>query len=345
MKKSYHHYLNRNYLNDLFKRIITRLKQGDCVCVSILEGCGETTFLNFFLRLVREDKLFGQIYYFDAAVESKGLLNFIRTKIPENNQEKLLIIRSFEDIENKQETLEKLNNFKRPHPKRLIFLVITDHTGISHPEQYLAKTTPFFSERFQIIAFNEKNTKETIINNCQYFGWEVEKAFYEEIYRLSGGMPILVRHICRGLAEDHLKIKNVELFKKDPSVLFQLNYITRLLIRLTRDQLLDLGLVDDKGKIRSSLLRDHFHNYQVELASRLHPNLSFREAKVFSYFYENEGRVITIDKIADLMEMSDLDYSLWAVYKLISRIKRKIKNNFEIINIKSQGYILRPKRK
>lgn len=343
MKKSYHYYLARTYLDNLYGRVVKRLKQGGSVCVSILEGCGETTFLNFFLRLSREDKLFDKIYYFDAAIENHGLLDFISSKIQEDGREKLLIIRSFEDIEDKQGTLEKLNNFKRPHPKGLIFLIITDHTGITYPERYLAKTTPLFSERFQIVAFDEKNTEETIISNCQYFGWEVEKTLFGEIYRLSGGIPLLVRHICRGLVEDHLRIGNIEQFKKDPSVLFQLNYLTGLLIRLTKDQLFNLGLVDEKGKIESSLLKDHFHNYQVELANRLHPNLSFREAKVFSYLYENEGQVVTIDKIADLMEMSDLNYSLWAIYKLISRLKQKVENNFEIANVKSRGYILRSK--
>jgi len=38
--------------------------------------------------------------------------------------------------------------------------------------------------------------------------------------------------------------------------------------------------------------------------------------------------------------LSDEDFSLWAIYKLISRLKVKIKKYFEIINHKGNGYIL-----
>ena len=48
-----------------------------------------------------------------------------------------------------------------------------------------------------------------------------------------------------------------------------------------------------------------------------------------------------MDNIANLMKMSDDNFSLWAIYKAISRLKPKVKNNFEIKNIKGKGYMLK----
>ena len=64
------------------------------------------------------------------------------------------------------------------------------------------------------------------------------------------------------------------------------------------------------------------------------------EAKVLSFIIENEDKVVSLDKLANLMKMTDANFSLWAIYKMISRLKPKVKNNFQIKNIKGRGYLL-----
>ena len=76
------------------------------------------------------------------------------------------------------------------------------------------------------------------------------------------------------------------------------------------------------------------------MISNLYPQLGDTETKILSFFSEKESKIVTLDNLAHLMKMSDDDFSLWAIYKLISRLKVKVKNNFNIKNLKGRGYIL-----
>jgi len=42
------------------------------------------------------------------------------------------------------------------------------------------------------------------------------------------------------------------------------------------------------------------------------------------------------------MEMSEEEYSLWAIYKIISRLRKKISGKYNLISVKGRGYKLAP---
>ena len=76
------------------------------------------------------------------------------------------------------------------------------------------------------------------------------------------------------------------------------------------------------------------------MVKQIFSNLTKQESRLLTYLLENANAIVSIDKMAELIEMTDEDFSLWAIYKLISRLKVKIKKYFEIINHKGNGYIL-----
>lgn len=341
MIRSFYHYLPRNYFNNLYSHVAEKLKKSENVCVSVMYGCGSKTFLNFFLIVAKKDRLFRQILYFDPEVEKLNLVNFVRKNLSSNSPKKLVVVRLFETMADKSEILEKLNGFKIKFCGNPIFLFITDHTAIIRPEEYCAKTTAFFSDRLEIAPFDLKQTRQMIRVTAKYFGWQIRPADYEKIYRLSGGIPRLAKYICKDIDEKNARSDSLEKFIKNASINFELNYLNKILLQLTKDELRTLGLVNNRGKIKSLLLERYFRNYQTRLAAELYPDLSSLEAKVFAYLYENKNRLVSLEKVADLMAMSDTNYSLWAIYKLLSRLNQKIKDHYKIENRKGRGYFLK----
>jgi len=338
--KNYYHYLPRDYFHNLYAKVADKLLKSENTCISVMYGCGGKTFLNLFLRLAEEDSLFKNIHYFDPEIEKEDIIEYTKNKLKRNNTRKLIVVRHFEKIEKKRETLEILNRLRQPHPENLIYLVITDHTGVTQPEKYMAKTNIFFPDRFYISPFNLNQTTLMISITAKFFAWEIDERLYQKLYKLSGGIPRLIKHIYKEIIENKTKIDSLDKFLKNAAILFQLRYLTELLVTLDNDHLKTLGLINKENKIKSQLLGYYFNSYQSEMVAQLFPNLSFLEAKVFSYLYENKGEIVSIDKIGDLVEMSGSDFSLWAIYKLISRLKPKVKKYFNIGNIKGRGYVL-----
>ncbi|MBU0708643.1 helix-turn-helix domain-containing protein [Patescibacteria group bacterium] len=337
---TYYHALPRDYFNNLYPRVIEKLTKGENVLVSAMYGCGGKTFLNFFLRLAEENNLFDQILYFDPEIESSNLVDFVKKQIGAYSQ-MLVIIRHFDMVEDKINTLEKLNRLRQPRPDNLTYLVITNHKGILNPNDYFAQSSTFFSSQYQIEPFSFKQAKQMIQITANYYGWTISPTQYSKIFSLSGGIPRLIKHICKDLAEKNIKLGNINKLLQNPSILFQVNFITVLITTLSNPQLELLGIINEKSEILSHLTEQYFKNFQSQLVKELYPNLTNSEKKVFTYLHQNQNKLVSLDKLGDLMEMNGYNYSLWAIYKLISRLKPKIGKHFDIINVKGRGYYLK----
>lgn len=338
--KSYYDVLPKDYFDNLYTKVAKALIRGENVLVSAMWGCGGKTFLNLFLRLARKEKLFDQIYYFDPEANREKLDRFVKKYVASGKGRTVVTVRFFEKVEDKSVILERLHRMRVARPEELVFLVMTDHTGMIFPEKYSAQTTSFFSERFSILPFDQKQTEKMIRITCKYYGWHIRGEDYERVFRLSGGIPRLVKYVCKGVDERGMKLDNPRLFLTNPSISFELDYLVRISMQLGLDKAKRLGLVDDKGEIKSELLLVYYKNFQVQLITQLYPNLSGLEEKVLNFLLVNQGTVVSFEKMGDLMAMGEDDYSLWAIYKLISRLKHKVEKNFEIKNIKGRGYLL-----
>lgn len=340
MRKQLHDYLNLGYYGNLYSKIGTSLDNGEDVFLFSLSGCGDKVALNFLLKMLRKNKKYDRVYYLDMEVEEMDLVKYIREKISVDSQRKLMVIRNFHNVDNKEDVLEKLCSYKTPHPKALAYLIAADHTGILRPDDYFGRTRSFTSQRYKLLPFDFQETCRMMEVYEKAYGWRIKPTRYRRIFELSGGIPGFFKHICQEHVEEGVAMEDLAEYQKNPSILFGLKNYTRMLISLTKPDLKELGLTDDRGKIRSRLLADYFRIYQSSLISELYPGLSRLEAKVLTYLWENRGKPVSLDKIGDLMEMGEERYSLWAIYKLVSRLKPKVVNHFTVKNAKGRGYIL-----
>ncbi|OGM21074.1 hypothetical protein A2714_01950 [Candidatus Woesebacteria bacterium RIFCSPHIGHO2_01_FULL_38_9] len=342
MNKSYFELLPRDYFDGLYEKVMKDLKKGDNVCVSAIYGTGNRTFLNLFFRFAEEDKIFDKIVYFDPQRNLDNLASFVKGVKTKNRFQKILVvIRLFEKISNKRDVLEKLNSLRQPEPERLTFLVLADHTVVTEPENYLAETATFFNSHIYIRPFNKKESIAMMEITNNFFGWKVNENLYDEIYELSGGIGRLLKYICKETSEGKLDFKRPEVFLEIPQINFQVEYLTRILFNYNNETLKKLGLLNEEEKIRSKLLYLYAKYYRPVLIKELFPTLSNLEQQVLGLLYELKGKCVSIDQIGDIFERLDREFSPWAIYKLISRLKPKVKNNFEILSIKGKGYYLR----
>lgn len=340
MSKSYIEVLPKNYFDNLYARVVKPLVRGENVLVSALWGCGGNTFPNLFLRLAKQDTSFGGVYYFDPEVAGVRVEEW-QSRIDFISKSKTVVIVPLK-AGGKTEILEQLHRWKASRPEEVVFLVTTDHEGIIKPHEYTARSTVFFSERFNLLPFDRKQTEMMMRLTCKFYGWKVEPGSEDKIFRLSGGVPRLIKHICKNISERGADINNLKLFLSDPGVIFEMDYLVKLLVGGGGERGQILGLVDEKGKIKSELLLEYYKKYQVQLITQLYPGLSRLEEKVLTFLYLNQGLIVGPEKIGDLMLMGENNYSLWAIYKLISRLKPKIRKNFQLKAFKGRGYMLIP---
>ncbi|OGC97426.1 hypothetical protein A2634_01935 [Candidatus Amesbacteria bacterium RIFCSPHIGHO2_01_FULL_48_32] len=323
------------YYPQLAKEVLDKLSLYENVLVGGIYGCGIHTFLDCFTALAQQSPAFNSI----SILESTKPISSIK-KTTGISGKKLVVIHTFEQIAHPNNYLEKLHRLRLPDPSLLTYLVISDHTVVTRPSQYFATTTAFFNYRFLVTPFDPALTHRMIEIDTQFFGWKVPKDLIDQIYTLSGGVQRLTKHICKLTHKNQSSIPSTEKILADPSIGFQLKMLTNILCQSPSPALHTLGITDHKGQIKSKLLQTYIQDHFRTDVANYFPTLSALEGNLFALLYQNLDSLITLDRIGDVMELLGHDFSPWAIYKLISRLKLKIAPQFTIKSFKSRGYLL-----
>ncbi len=111
-----------------------------------------------------------------------------------------------------------------------------------------------------------------------------------------------------------------------------------------KDILLKLGMIDESNNGTVLLLNDFMQSERGgDLKKDLKKELSAQEYKLFKIFENSFNDLISLEELSlKLWENSpDVEYSMWATYKLISNLNKKIKERgYSIKNFRGRGYML-----
>jgi len=129
-------------------------------------------------------------------------------------------------------------------------------------------------------------------------------------------------------------------YDNDQSILFELELLTRIVSQSSKQHLEVLGLTNKNGQIKSRLLQTYLKQKFDHHVLKNFPTLTPLERKLFTLLQQNSERVVTLDQVGDVFELLGCEFSPWAIYKLISRLKPKIASQFHIASIKGRGYLL-----
>ncbi|MDO8488211.1 MAG: helix-turn-helix domain-containing protein, partial [bacterium] len=279
---------------------------------------------------------FDQVNYFFPSPKLLQQLSLFKSQ----PGKKLVVVSAFEKISAKNSILEKLHQLRQPTMAGLTYLVISDHTVVTNSSQYLAESTPFFSHHFLLTPFDQKQTEIMVKYNDDFYGWKTPLASLSRLFELSGGIQRFTKHMCKLVSERHVSLDQVDELLLDPSIMFQLQLLTKIISQSTKLQLMTLGIVNQAGQFKSQLLQKYLAANYDSLVLQYYPSLTPLESKLFALLHQNQNQVVTMDRVGDVLELLGCEFSPWAIYKLVSRLKPKVAPQYKINSIKGRGYLL-----
>ena len=314
--------------NDI-EKVLSILGQGENICFCSAPKMGDNTFIDYLAYKLRSGNDFEVIY------SSKNDINFksIREKIIKGTKKPLLLLVPWlhNPIPGLYKQLEDLYLDSREYKIRSVIRV--HYNFLLHPKRYFPKSIRPVSYIYFRKPMNFSQTKVVINQRRELNGWDIDSKFERQIYRLSGGIPGLIKRLCSFLnSYGNLKEKDLLSY---PAICMALIEFEEIFKDFQKSKLKQFGLIDSKGKIISPLIEAKIIREKKEDKIELTPQME----TVFNYMRKREGEIVRIDELHDEIS-EEKEFSLWGNYKLIARLKKKIAPLYRIRNIKGKGYIL-----
>lgn len=280
-------------------------------------------------------------------------------EIVKRNNKLLIIINRFERLSPSPETMIFLESLRIIDPFKLRFFLGCDIGCITEPETYRPAGI-LTSANIEIIPpFNIKMTERSFEINNKIYEWKVPTYWSKQIYTLSGGNPGLVKYIIKFIHENKPSTLTTKLLTTDPAINFKLKNIFEKLkkcglikgnnLDLTKADLLEkLGVINKNKKLRIKLLEPFLIKEQKEIKfPTLNKILSTQELQLFQLLNSNPEKIISLHEISKALwgRHEAKKYSLWAIYKVISTLSKKLnKSGMKIKNYRGRGYALIKKK-
>lgn len=177
-------------------------------------------------------------------------------------------------------------------------------------------------------------TKSVIETRRILDGWDVPRSCEREIHSLSGGIVDLADHCCGYIDKfQNLIIEDMIKYPSVAKVLASLNVAFEI---LDTAHLRQLGYIGSDNSVKSELLQHYIHPPDPRSGF----DLPYSLERLFQYLREREDEIVSLEEMHAFLE-PDQEYSMWATYKLVSRLRKEIRSRYEIRNVKGKGYILR----
>lgn len=312
MKKNYIESLPDNYFDNLYTKIKNAVDYEENTCIAVMYGQSNKTIYRYISLQLQRNNFSENVITYNQEIDKEEITKFVSRKVREIKNKKIIfIIRFLENIKNRR----------------------------IDPQSYSGHTTSFFLNLIYISPFNFRQTKEMIETLKGYYGWKIPERHYKAIYNLSGGIARIIKYICKEINDGKSDFSNYVYFTNNIQINFELEYLKSLIINTETEKLSVIGLTTKSGLIKSALLRYHFNRYRHGEILKYFPYLSTNESKILTYLIINKSS-ISVNKISSLMKMTDNNFSLWAIYKIMSRLKKKVANRYNIRTIKNFGYAL-----
>lgn len=334
--------LAAEHFGEVMEKTIHYLGIGESVLIYGMPGCG----LKHFLRLAKkrlEGKNESKILFIECQAYPSGLLEQIKNGLNKTGGDRTVLILSHIEtiIDQQKEVVRYLLGLRNANPANFCLLSSCNYDFLVRQQDYFEAGGVLFGTLFKIPLFDFEGTKRILLTNQTHFGFRYRETDFQKIYELSGGNPGLVKHIGKCVDDwGENVLDNPEVLAIYPSVAIKLGELARVIITQKNSILESLEMINSSGKLFSPLLKIYLQKYESENIDKILPELTVQERKIFSYLLANQNRMVDIDKIAFLMGLNDETFSLWAIYKAVSRLKKRINGVYRIETIKGKGYRL-----
>jgi hypothetical protein len=232
--------------------------------------------------------------------------------------------------------LLKLAALDRDH--RISFVSVIGVNYLLEPEKYRT-ISGILGQSMQRQPLSDfSHFTEYLELRAKIHGWELELGAeqVEKLHKLSGGNYRLIKRLgnlahAAGGVENLLHSELLE----TPEIKLVLSELASVYVSLPEVMLKKLGITGKTGKPLSMLLQSYLERHNIVPKEELSGKL----LKLFNLLYENRGRLVTIDQIENAVR-SPHEATLWAIYKLVNRLKKAVAGRYVITSVSGKGYVL-----
>lgn len=174
------------------------------------------------------------------------------------------------------------------------------------------------------------------------YGWNINPELARKILFLTGGNYELTKNVCDILRQKgDQSLQNIDFLLQNVIVRDICAKLVNVVTRLSLDEQLQLGLINNNGSLFSKLFFVYLGEYQIPWGDFIFPELTDTDRKILSLFIQSRGKVISKEKIGIILERTADHDAEWAIYKAVERMKKKVKNKYPIQMKKGEGWILK----
>lgn len=275
----------------------------------------------------------------------------------------------------------KINSLTKINPLKVSSIFLMDQEYGNDVQPLFGDLTTTFFEHIvhnKDFMFDLESTKYLVNNHAKRQGKGFSKEFVEKISTISFGDPKVLKHITiKALENESFKKAIIESTIPEAYLLIGKEWLdsrySRIITTLQPESirclskedlehatsfLLNAGLVQNnngRNKYINLLFEEFIKTHSDDIAKNaahapyqqhvaLAKLLTAKEFLVFSYLQDKNGTLVTRDEIAHILwgkKWHD-EYSDWAIDKVISNIRKKIKKEnypLEIKSLKGQGFL------
>lgn len=200
------------------------------------------------------------------------------------------------------------------------------------PQKYFEDAT-IFANLLVRPPLTLEQTKEAMEVRKALHGWPLDEVKPEDMQRLTGGLLRLIKRV--GSYYDKNQCLDLKDLVNQPSIMAILAQLSELYSTLPANVLEKMGLITQDGYAKSEMLRNYLelHSFapRVELKGKM--------LALFNLLYENRNKLVT-DEMIDKIVRRGRTASLWANYKMVSRLKERLNGRYNIRTARGKGYVL-----
>jgi len=337
------------------QEVINNLSSGQCGGIYGIPGYGMDFFAKHIALHMRERYPEIKIILLNLNLENK------KTHVLEKELAHLLGVAKIDDVNLRQKlntnrVLVILSEVYHPNypklfkmlkaicainQKHFTVLVVASHTLLTQAKEYLTHDEGIFTPLKRIDPFDLEGVRRIIRINNEEYHWNIPLKHTKKIFFLSGGNPALVKYICMAIYEEsELILNHLDKLSVFQPLNFRLSEIAQLTIKLSIEQQLQLGILNNNGTLFSGLLAEFLKDHELEGLDLMFPDLTKTDRRILTLFIQNPNRIIDKEQLSLVLEQSVDNYSEWAIYKAVARLRDKVRDKYTIRTLKGRGWRL-----
>lgn len=321
------------YFDTEHELVVASLMQKQCVALCSAYKMGDRRFIDYLYHTIAHDDRF-DVYYDKENTFTPTTLEKIQRTVTKRIKVVLLpwYFRMSPDFQQSYLSIMRNKN------NSFVSIIVLEPSFLDHPELLFPNTNTPMERILTRLPLDKTRTGQLLDIRCQLAGLTLSETQRARITNLSGGHIGLIKRLFNLAIQGSDLTKQVTL--EDPAIkadLLNLELQYRTLTQATNKR---IGILKDDLSVAIPLLRYFIDSITTSLTDTLSPLYQ----QLLTLFLSKNGGIVTKDEIHQIMNQEQ-EYSLWAVYKNISRFAKSIEKKYLIKNISGKGYLLVQRQK